>query len=205
MGDPSRSERYIVVSSDASVAQRDAPSILFLPGSKRSDSVNVALAKSAASVATAYGLSASVIDLNLYEMPIYDGDCEAEVGVPEAAVRLHGFLVAADIVVFVSPEYNGAPTPLLKNAIDWVTRVSKRPLESKTVGLMCATPGAGGGITGLSVLSLIMRSIRANESVDALPVGNARTRIAEQDPVLQAELYAFIDSLAATTPGSVPA
>jgi len=163
----------------------------------------VALAKEAAAVATAHGLTASVVDLNGYEMPIYDGDCEVEVGIPEAAVRLHDVLVASDLVVFVCPEYNGGPTPLLKNAIDWVTRVTKRPLEAKTVGLMCATPGGGGGVTGLSVMSVIVRSIRAHESVDALPVGNARTRLAERDPVLQAELDVFIESLVAALPGNV--
>jgi len=193
------------VTPDASSAKGDVRSIVFLPGSKRADSVNVALANEAADVARAHGLHASVVDLNEFDMPIYDGDCEVEVGIPESAVRLHDVLVAGDVVVFVSPEYNGAPTPLLKNAIDWVTRVTKRPLEAKTVGLMCATPGSGGGVTGLSVMSVIMKSIRADESVDALPVGNARTRLAEQDPALHGELEKFIGTLVTALPGSVPA
>lgn len=196
---------------DASLSEQQEPpvrqqrSIAFLPGSRRTDSVNVALAELSASIATDGGLDAKVVHLDAYDLPIYDGDCEVEVGVPDAAVKLHDALVGADIVVLVSPEYNSGPTPLLKNAIDWVTRVSKRPLEHKTVGLMSATPGSGGGITGLEVMSVIMRSLRVHLVIEPIGVGNARPRIADRDPELLKEIDAFVTSLVAASVSNVPA
>jgi chromate reductase len=163
----------------------------------------VALAHHAASVLSARGARPVIVHLEEYNMPMYDGDCEVAVGVPEAAVRLHDVLVGADAVVFVSPEYNGAPTPLLKNAIDWVTRVSKRPLEGRPVGLMSATPGSGGGVSGLDVLEVIMRSVRADLTVAPVAVGNARAMIDQKDPVLQGHLEAFADALVSDITGIV--
>jgi NAD(P)H-dependent FMN reductase len=167
--------------------------------------VNVALAELSATIATGLGCDATVVHLDDFKMPMYDGDCEVEVGVPDSAVMLHDVLVAADIVVLVSPEYNSAPTPLLKNAIDWVTRVSKRPLENKTIGLMSATPGPGGGTTGLEMLSVIMSSLRVNHEVAPLGGGEARTRITNNDPVLLAEIDRFVSSLLVASAGNVPA
>lgn len=130
-----------------------------------------------------------------YPMPLYDADLEAEVGVPEEADRLHDVLVAADVVIFACPEFNGGPTPLLKNAIDWVTRVSKRPLEGKPVGLISATPGSGGGAVGLGVMSIIMRSLRARLHDQTLPVGNARARLLGNDDELNGLITVYLRSL----------
>jgi chromate reductase len=179
------------------------PTIALVPGSRRDDSLNVALAHHAAGVLSVRGARPLVVHLDEYDMPMYDGDCEVAVGVPEAAVRLHDVLVGADAVVFLSPEYNSAPTPLLKNVIDWVTRVSKRPLEGKPVGLMSATPGSGGGVKGLGVLEVIMGSLRVDLSVAPVPVGNARSRIDQNDPVLQEQLESFADALVSGITGIV--
>jgi chromate reductase len=179
------------------------PTIVLVPGSRRDDSLNAALARHAASIMAERGAEPMVLHLDEYDMPMYDGDCEEAVGIPEAAVRLHDVLVGADAVVFVSPEYNSAPTPLLKNVIDWVTRVSKRPLEGKPVGIMSATPGSGGGVTGLEVLDVIMESLRVDRTVSSLPVGNARARIDRQDPDLQGQLEVFADALVSNIAGNV--
>jgi NAD(P)H-dependent FMN reductase len=179
------------------------PTIALVPGSRRDDSLNVGLARLAAKVMSTRGVRPLVVNLDEYDMPIYDGDCEEAIGVPEAAVRLHDVLVGADAVVFVSPEYNSAPTPLLKNVIDWVTRVSKRPLEGKPVGLMSATPGPGGGVAGLEVLEVIMESLRVELPAAHVPVGNARVRIEKNDPELQVQLEAFTDELVPRSAGIV--
>jgi NAD(P)H-dependent FMN reductase len=98
----------------------------------------------------------------------------------------------------VSPEYNGGPTPVLKNAIDWVSRVSKRPLEGKRVGLVSATPGSGGGVTGLFAMRLIMTNMRADVIESDLPVGNARAKLESLDPGLDGDISDFIRSLVPT-------
>ena len=179
------------------------PTIALVPGSRRADSLNVALAHRTANALAASGAVPIVVHLDEYDMPMYDGDCEEAVGLPDAAVRLHDVLVGADAVVFVSPEYNNAPTPLLKNVIDWVTRVSKRPLEGKPVALMSATPGSGGGVDGLQVLGIIMDSLRANVATDPVHVGKARERFASDDPALDEQLAAFADALVSGISGIV--
>jgi chromate reductase len=98
--------------------------------------------------------------------------------------------------VFVSPEYNGGPTPVLKNAIDWVSRVTKRPLEGKSVGLASATPGAGGGASGLAAMRLILTNMRANLLDDDLAVGNARARLESLDPILDEQIVSFLSQMA---------
>ncbi len=173
------------------------PSIVIVPGSRRTGSLNVALGHRVAGVGREFGWTTTVVDMDDYSMPLYDGDVEDEAGVPDGARRLHDLLVEADLVVFVSPEYNGGPTPLLKNAIDWVTRVSKRPLEGKPVGLMSATPGSGGGAVGLGVMTAIMRSLRVDLFDRTLSVGNARVRLSVDDRDLDDEIGRFLEGFGA--------
>jgi NAD(P)H-dependent FMN reductase len=59
-------------------------------------------------------------------MPIYDGDAEAKSGQPVNARSLKQMLAAHQGVFIASPEYNASITPLLKNTIDWISRVRER-------------------------------------------------------------------------------
>ena len=63
-----------------------------------------------------------LLDLRALGLPVYDGDIEANQGVPPAAGELIDAIVAADAVLVVTPEYNGFPTPLVINAFDWLSR-----------------------------------------------------------------------------------
>jgi len=54
-------------------------------------------------------------------------------------------------VVFINPEYNSSLTPLLKNTIDWLSRdVGVKVYQNRTFALAACSPGAVGGIRGLS-------------------------------------------------------
>lgn len=169
--------------------------MLILAGSTRAASLNAALGRHIATLALAQGVDARFVDLADFEMPMYNFDVETVDGQPPAAVDLHNLMKSATSVVFVSPEYNGGPTPVLKNAIDWVSRVSKRPLEGKRVGLVSATPGSGGGVTGLVAMRLIMANMRADIIESDLPVGNARAKLESLDPGLDDDIIDFIRSL----------
>jgi chromate reductase len=169
--------------------------ILLLAGSTRQNSLNATMARHVAAQATIAGTDARFIDLADFEMPMYNFDLEEAEGPPEAAVKLHDMMKVADVVVIVSPEYNGGPTPVLKNAIDWVSRVSKRPLEGKRVGLVSATPGAGGGVTGLASMRMILSSMRAVLPKDDLAIGNARARLESLDTELDDDIRRFLATL----------
>ena len=115
------------------------PRILGLCGSLRAASRNRALM---AEARRAFGPCAwSEGDLRL---PLYDGDIEAQ-GIPEAVARLADAIAAADAVIVVTPEYNKALSGVLKNALDWVSRIKTPVWRDKPVAIMSATAGRSGG------------------------------------------------------------
>src|ERR1700761_2461337 len=100
-----------------------APKILVIPGSLRSGSHNVKLAMAAAYEFAQAGVDVTRLSLDDYPLPIYDGDLQAKSGVPRNAVNLKRMMGAHHGVLIVTPEYNSSVPPLVKNTIDWVTRV----------------------------------------------------------------------------------
>jgi NAD(P)H-dependent FMN reductase len=147
------------------------PTILILPGSARRDSVNRKLAAVAAGLVADAGAVADLIDPADFPLPIFDQEIEDAEGLPPAAKALKAKFLAADGLIFVSPEYNSSVTPLMKNFIDWVSRAesdAEAPLAAyrgKVAGLLAASPGALGGLRGL----VHLRSILGNIGVLVVP------------------------------------
>jgi chromate reductase len=102
------------------------PRILVFAGSIRTGSHNARLAALAAKELALAGTEVTRISLEDYPLPLYDGDDEAKSGVPANAVKLKQMMGAHQGVFIASPEYNASVTPLLKNTIDWVSRVRER-------------------------------------------------------------------------------
>ena len=144
-----------------------AVKILIIPGSLRTGSHNVRLAAAAAHEFVRADVEVTRLSLADYPLPIYDADFEAKSGVPMHAINLKRMIGAHQGVLIVSPEYNSAPPPLLKNAIDWVTRVED-PGESqgqvfreRAFALAAASEGKLGGSRCLAALRLILSGCRA--------------------------------------------
>src|SRR6266404_7287864 len=97
--------------------------ILVIPGSLRTGSHNAKLASAAAYEFAQAGVDVTRISLDDFPLPIYDGDLQSKSGVPKNAVNLKRMIGAHHGVLIVTPEYNSSLPPLLKNAIDWVSRV----------------------------------------------------------------------------------
>ena len=131
------------------------PTIAAISGSVRADSLNAALARAALDAAAAHGATIDDIDLGAYPLPIYHGTLEELHGPPVAAQALTERLAAADGLFIASPEYNGGPSGLLKNTIDWVTRVDMVAFQSPRIGLLSATPGSKGGRHSLDIVESI--------------------------------------------------
>ena len=102
------------------------PKILVFAGSIRAGSFNARLAALAAKQLALDGADVTRISLEDYPLPIYDGDLEAKSGVPANALALKRMLAEYRGVFIASPEYNASITPLLKNTIDWISRVRER-------------------------------------------------------------------------------
>src|ERR1700677_1052133 len=141
--------------------------LLAFAGSTRTDSYNKKLVRIAAEGAQAAGAEVTLIDLRDFPMPLYDGDLEAASGLPENAKKLKQLMIASQGFLISSPEYNSSITPVLKNSIDWASRVeteTEPPLvcyRRKTVCLMSASLGAFGGMRGLVHVRAILGNIGA--------------------------------------------
>lgn len=77
--------------------------------------------------------------------PHYDADLQASAGFPEDVTALADAIRAADGVIIISPEYNWTIPGALKNALDWVSRLSNQPFKEKPVAIQSATGGPLGG------------------------------------------------------------
>jgi chromate reductase, NAD(P)H dehydrogenase (quinone) len=113
--------------------------LLCLSGSLRRESYNTALLREAAAT---YGGAAEFGDLRL---PLYDGDAERESGIPPKVAALADRIAAAEAVVLSSPEYNKMLSGVMKNALDWISRVRPHPLAEKPVAVLAASAGVSGG------------------------------------------------------------
>jgi len=134
------------------------PKILVCPGSSRGGSYNGKLASLASKKLAMLDAEVTHLSLRDYPLPLYDGDLEANDGVPEAAISLHRHFQAQDGIFLACPEYNAGITPLLKNTLDWISRVkaSGEAYKSKVFALGAASPGAFGGMRGLIGMRTIL-------------------------------------------------
>jgi chromate reductase len=166
------------------------PRILVFAGSIRTGSFNARLAALAAKELGLAGAEVTHISLQDYPLPIYDGDLEAKSGAPENAVKLKQMMMAHHGVFIASPEYNASVTPLLKNALDWISRVregKETPLAAYR-NRVFAIGGASNGAFGA------MRSLLALRQV--LEIGCGALVIPEQIAVSRAaEAYDERDHL----------
>lgn len=136
--------------------------LLFFAGSAREGSFNKKLAKLAAHIADANGIAATLADLGDYPMPIYDRDAEVRDGVPENARKLKALMLVHGGIFIAAPEYNASITPLLKNTLDWVSRVredgepSLQVFKTRVFAIASASPGRFGGVRGLITLRQVL-------------------------------------------------
>ena len=93
-------------------------------------------------------------------LPLYDGDVEAAEGIPAPVQTLADQIMAANAVIISTPEYNKGPSGVLKNALDWVSRVEGNPWADKPVAVMSASAGRAGGERAQMVLRGFMVAFR---------------------------------------------
>lgn len=113
-----------------------------LLGSLRSASLNAAIARSLPQLAPE-GVSISALG-SIADFPHYSQDVQDK-GFPPAVLNMAEQIQAADGVIIVTPEYNYSIPGVLKNAIDWLSRVTPQPFAKKPVAIQTASPGQIGG------------------------------------------------------------
>ena len=141
--------------------------ILVVPGSLRTGSLNARLAATIAAELSQAGAEVTRISLGDFPLPIYDGDLQAKSGVPKHAINLKRMMSAHHGVLIVTPEYNSSVPALLKNAIDWVTRVQElheargQIFRERTFAIAAASNNRLGGTRALAALRLILSACQA--------------------------------------------
>jgi NAD(P)H-dependent FMN reductase len=120
-------------------------------GSLRKDSINEVLRRHMSMKLREAGVEVTDLDLNDYPMPLFNQDLEAN-ATPEAAKKLAELFRTRDIVLIISPEYNGGVTPLIANMISWVSRQKPSPWRHAIFGIGGVSDGKYGTIFGLSHL-----------------------------------------------------
>ena len=150
--------------------------ILVIAGSTRRASFNALLARAVADELARRDREHLLVSLADHDMPIYHGDYEDEYGVPAAAHELAALLRESGGLVVASPEYNGSFSPLLKNSIDWVTRVDMGVLRDTLIGLTGASPGRGGGVRGLGMVRTWFENMRLTVATEDLSIPQVNER-----------------------------
>jgi chromate reductase len=138
------------------------PKILIIPGSLREGSSNVRLAALAAKEMALAEAEVTRISLEDYRLPLFDGDFAGDDAVPAAAMQLKRMVEAHHGIFICCPEYTASVPPLIKNAIDWVTRIRDRGeaanamFKGRVFAIGSVSRAAHGGIRGLMALRQIL-------------------------------------------------
>ncbi|WP_282961581.1 NADPH-dependent FMN reductase [Streptomyces montanisoli] len=172
-------------------------------GSIRRESLNrrlLSLAEGVAENSTGY-FQVSFLDIR--RLPFYDGDKEV-VDTPAEVVRAKKAVSECDGLAIATPEYNGAPSGVLQNALDWLSRPwGDSPLTGKPVVTLSASPGPEGGRTAQERLRGILMRCGAEPLGDPLAVPCADWLWDPQptrfDSVLAGRVRTLLDSLASAS------
>lgn len=110
--------------------------IAAISGSFRQNSINTGLLKAFQSIAPE-GVEVEIVSYR--DIPLYDQDVNDR-GLPESVVIAGEKLAVADAIIVATPEYNYSIPGVLKNAIDWFSRLPVIPFDGKPVAILGASP-----------------------------------------------------------------
>jgi chromate reductase, NAD(P)H dehydrogenase (quinone) len=151
--------------------------VLGICGSLRKSSYNRAALR-AASELLPDGMS--LILAEIADIPLYNEDVR-QAGFPPPVQRLREAIVAADALLFATPEYNYSVSGVLKNVIDWASRPPDQPFNGKPVAVM----GASAGLWGTSRAQYHLR--QSCVFLNMLPINKPEVLIAQAQNKFDAE------------------
>ncbi|MEU6082608.1 NAD(P)H-dependent oxidoreductase [Streptomyces sp. NPDC047108] len=193
--------------NEAIHADRHALRVFVLSGSHRTSSVNARLAAVVTGIVGRTGATAELAHLGDFPMPAYDGDAEAAGGPPDGAVALRDRIESAQGLVIASPEYNASVPGVVKNAIDWVSRLRPQPFKDKQTLLVSASPSMVGGNRGLWALRVPLEHLGARVYPDMFSLAQAHQAFTDDGELaaagrrerLTATVESFLDLVEADT------
>jgi NAD(P)H-dependent FMN reductase len=178
--------------------------ILVFAGSIRTGAYSGRTADAAERELAMQGAEVTRISLADYPLPIMDQDLEKEKGIPENAMRLGRQIAAHDGFLIASPEYNSSIPPLLKNAIDWVSRIHKdggvvfKPYAGKVAALCSSSEGNFAGVRGLYHLRSVLMNCQVEVITPQCSVGHAHEAFDENGQFKEERLRHTMENVAKT-------
>jgi NAD(P)H-dependent FMN reductase len=180
------------------------PKILVFAGSIRTNAFSGRTADAAMKELARQGADVTRISLADYPLPIMDQDLEREKGVPENAMRLGRMIAAHDGVLIASPEYNASIPPLLKNGLDWISRIRRDngrafdPFSGKVFGLCSSSDCGFGGARGLYPLRAVLMACHAEIVTPQCSVPRASEALDEEGDFREERLRHSMETVCRT-------
>lgn len=97
------------------------------------------------------------VDLSELTLPLFNGEASQEQD--SAVLQLQNAVKAADGIILTSPEYHGAMSGALKNALDFL---GSGYFANKPMSLIAVAGGGKGGINALNNMRTTGRALYAN-------------------------------------------
>ena len=168
--------------------------ILAFSGSNSKNSINQQLVQATSTLIE--GHEVEVIDLRDYVAPVYGIDLEIEEGIPASMKNLSEKMKSVDGYIISTPEHNGSMSALLKNTIDWLSRIEQKAFQNKPTVFMSTSQGPRGGISALSHLVDVM-PYRGAEIVGHYALGSFGEHYSNGilDDATKAEIKVVVESL----------
>lgn len=170
----------------------DAIKILGIVGSLRKGSYNRFALKAAQELVP----DGAVLDLiELHGIPVFDQD--NEMTMPATVLEFKRRILAADAILFATPEYNYSVPGGLKNAIDWASRPYG---ESAWLDKPAAVMGASVGNLGTARAQYHLRQILVAQNMPMVNqpevmIGNAALRFDQAGRLTDEATRQFIQKL----------
>ncbi|WP_068636224.1 NADPH-dependent FMN reductase [Thauera butanivorans] len=184
---------------------KETPRIVVMAGSSRRDALSRKLAAACVAPLQAAGAEARLIELADYPAPLYNGDLEAESGLPPCIVELQRTLYDSDGLLVVNPEYNGSITPLLKNTLDWCsrpnaadrTRSGGAVYAGRAAAVLGTSAGALGGMRVLFHVRDILGYLGMQVIPQQLAIAHADRAVGDDGSLCDAAQRTALDRLSA--------
>ncbi|GAB3305363.1 hypothetical protein EK0264_04690 [Epidermidibacterium keratini] len=168
--------------------------LLVFIGSLRADSVTAKVAEFAIAQ-TPDDVHVRVWD-QIAELPHYNEDFEGD-DLPAVGSQLREAIAAADALLLVTPEYNGALPSGLKNVIDWASRpYGAAAIKGKPTGIIGTSRSSRAAQWSRENAARSLEIAGADVLPDTVGVGSHFETVTDQGPTDEATIAAIKSLLA---------
>jgi len=161
-------------------------------GSNRQDSYNMKLAKY---LQKTYKNQLDIEVIDIKDLPFYNQDIEENPD--KVVVEFKSKVAAADAVLWLVPEYNASIPGVLKNALDWLSRVDK-VMIGKPSWIMGASLGNLGTVKAQGHLRDILFSPGISSPLlpgNEVYIGQVHEKMDAEGNIIHEPTIAFLNSV----------